>query len=131
MKINIQIEGVTQEEAAAVLAAVRSGVAKPAQATPVKEAATATPVKETPAKTPAKTPPKEEAKEAEVVETTRTEEEVTAKAKELVAASSPAVLRGVLDNIIGAGVKISGAPKDKYDAIYDAVAAKVSEINDV
>ena len=130
MKINIQIEGVTQEEAAAVLAAVRSGAAKPAQATPVKEAATATPVKETPAKTPPKEEAKE-AKEAEVVETTRTEEEVTAKAKELVAASSPAVLRGVLDNIIGAGVRISGAPKDKYDAIYDAVAAKVSEINDV
>ena len=121
MKINIQIEDATQEEAAAILAAVQGGTAK--KSTPAKKAATPAKEKET--------PPKKEVKEAEVVETTRTEEEVTAKAKELVAASSPAVLRGVLDAIIGEGVKISGAPKDKYDAIYDAVAAKVAEINDV
>lgn len=70
--------------------------------------------------------------EAEVIETEVvqvTEEEVTAKAKELISVSSPAVLRAVLDGVIGQGVKISGAPKEKYGAIMQACAAKIEELS--
>jgi hypothetical protein len=63
--------------------------------------------------------------EVEVVESTRTEAEVTAKAKELVAAASPTVLRAVLDSVIGVGVKISTAPAAKYASIYEAIVAKI------
>jgi hypothetical protein len=54
---------------------------------------------------------------------------VTAKAKELVGAASPAVLRAVLDEVIGEGVKISGAPKEKYDALFDAIEAELNSLS--
>ena len=91
-------------------------------------------------KAPEPEPVKEEAPEPEPVEekpevietevvTERTAEEVTVIAKKLIAASSPAVLRSVLDEVIGVGVKIGGAPKDKMPAIYDAVEAKLEELS--
>ena len=126
MKTTITIEANSPEEAAEILARLFTSGASAAVAV---EAA---PKKKTAKKAPV-VPVVEEApvvEEVEVVES-RTEAEVTAKAKELVAAASPAVLRGVLDDIIGAGVKISSAPTDKYDAIYDAVDAKLTEINDM
>lgn len=69
--------------------------------------------------------PEPEVTEAEIV---RTEEDVTERAKDLIAKSSPAVLRAVLDRVIGPKVKISGAPKEKYGALYDAIEAKINEL---
>jgi hypothetical protein len=123
MKTTITIEANSPEEAAEILALISGTTSAPAEATPKKKVAKKAPVVQVVEEAPV-------VEEVEVVES-RTEAEVTAKAKELVAAASPAVLRGVLDDIIGAGVKISSAPKDKYDAIYDAVDAKLTEINDV
>lgn len=119
MKINISIETDSPEEAAEIIAKISGKAPTPEKAT-TKKSTQPTVVKED--------PPKEEPK---AEKPKRSEDEVTAEAKKLVAASSPAVLRSVLDDIIGAGVKISGAPEDKYDAIFDAVAAKLAEINDV
>jgi hypothetical protein len=70
--------------------------------------------------------PEPEVTEAEIV---RTEEDVTERAKDLIAKSSPAVLRAVLDGVIGPKVKISGAPKEKYGALYDAIEAKINELS--
>ena len=122
MKTTITIETSSPEEAAKILALISGTTSAPAEATPKKKVAKKAPVVQVVEEAPV-------VEEVEVV--SRTEAEVTAKAKELVAAASPAVLRGVLDDIIGAGVKISSAPTDKYDAIYDAVDAKLTEINDV
>ena len=124
MKTTITFEAESPEHAAEILAHAAEILALVNGSEPPKPTA-----KKATKKAAKKAPAKEV--EAEVVESTRTEEEVTNKAKELVAAASPAVLRGVLDEIIGAGVKIGGAPKEKYDAIYDAVDAKLTEINDV
>tara|TARA_R110002126_G_scaffold3500_7_gene20019 strand:- start:1558 stop:1908 length:351 start_codon:yes stop_codon:yes gene_type:complete len=57
---------------------------------------------------------------------TRTEAELTAKAKELIAAFSPSELRAILDDVVGAGVKISSTPKEKYNDLYDAINAKIA-----
>ena len=122
MKTTITIETSSPEEAAKILALISGTTSAPAEATPKKKVAKKAPVVQVVEEAPV-------VEEVEVV--SRTEAEVTAKAKELVAAASPAVLQGVLDDIIGAGVKISSAPTDKYDAIYDAVDAKLTEINDV
>ena len=122
MKTTITIETSSPEEAAKILALISGTTSAPAEATPKKKVAKKAPVVQVVEEAPV-------VEEVEVV--SRTEAEVTAKAKELVAAASPAVLRGVLDDIIGAGVKISSAPTDKYDAIYDAVDAKLTEINDM
>tara|TARA_R110000782_G_scaffold72696_1_gene145494 strand:+ start:391 stop:801 length:411 start_codon:yes stop_codon:yes gene_type:complete len=63
----------------------------------------------------------------EVIDTTRTEEEVMTQAKALVAKFSPTELRAILDDTVGAGVKISTAPAAKYARIYDALVAKLLE----
>ena len=73
----------------------------------------------------AEEPAAEEPIEAEIV---RTEEEVTERAKDLIAKSSPAVLRAVLDEVVGPKVKISTAPKEKYSALYDAINAKLETL---
>ena len=62
-----------------------------------------------------------------VPETTRTEEEVMTQAKALVAKFSTTELRAILDDTVGAGVKISTAPTAKYASIYDALVAKLTE----
>jgi hypothetical protein len=62
-----------------------------------------------------------------VPETTRTEEEVMTQAKALVAKFSTTELRAILDDTVGAGVKISTAPAAKYASIYDALVAKLTE----
>ena len=89
---------------------------------PVKEE---TPIKETPVKeeTPA---PVEETPIEVVPDTERTEEEVTTKAKEIIAKFSPVELRTILDATVGVGIKISTAPKEKYATVYDALVAKLS-----
>lgn len=96
------------EEKAAKVAAKKAAkkAAKPAKPEPTPE-------------------PEPEVTEAEIV---RTEEDVTERAKDLIAKSSPAVLRAVLDGVIGPKVKISGAPKEKYGALYDAIEAKINEL---
>ena len=57
---------------------------------------------------------------------TRTEAELTAKAKELINKFSPSELRAILDDVVGAGVKISSTPKEKYNDLYDAINAKIA-----
>ena len=57
---------------------------------------------------------------------TRTEAELTAKAKELIAKFSPSELRAILDDVVGAGVKISSTPKEKYNDLYDAINASLA-----
>lgn len=88
-----------------------------------KKVATEIPVEvvETPTSAPAKEIP------VEVIDTTRTEEEVMTQAKALVAKFSPTELRAILDDTVGAGVKISTAPAAKYARIYDALVAKLLE----
>ena len=89
-------------------------------AAPVVEETPAPVVEETPAPVVEETP-------VEVVpDTERTEEEVTTKAKELIAKFSPVELRAILDDTVGVGTKISTAPKEKYAAVYDALVAKLS-----
>ena len=89
-------------------------------AAPVVEETPAPVVEETPAPVVEETP-------VEVVpDTERTEEEVTTKAKELIAKFSPVELRAILDDTVGVGIKISTAPKEKYAAVYDALVAKLS-----
>ena len=85
---------------------------------------TPTTVEEALAETPA---PVEEIPVEVVPETTRTEEEVMTQAKALVAKFSPTELRAILDDTVGAGVKISTAPAAKYARIYDALVAKLLE----
>lgn len=87
-------------------------------------------VEETPAPIVEETPAPVEETPAPLVEvvpdTERTEEEVTTKAKELIAKFSPVELRAILDDTVGVGIKISTAPKEKYAAVYDAIVAKLS-----
>jgi uncharacterized protein (DUF1697 family) len=83
-----------------------------------------TTVEEALAETPA---PVEEIPVEVVQETTRTEEEVMTQAKALVAKFSTTELRAILDDTVGAGVKISTAPAAKYASIYDAIVAKLTE----
>jgi hypothetical protein len=140
MKTTITIEANSPEEAAEILARLFTSGASAAvavEAAPKKKTAKKAPVVEEVEVVESRTEAEVTAKatelvveEVEVVES-RTEAEVTAKAKELVVAASPTVLRGVLDSIIGAGVKISGAPKDSYDALYDAIDAMLADLNDV
>jgi hypothetical protein len=85
---------------------------------------TPTTVEEALAETPA---PVEEIPVEVAPETTRTEEEVMTQAKALVAKFSTTELRAILDDTVGAGVKISTAPAAKYASIYDALVAKLTE----
>lgn len=101
-----------EKAAKAAKKAAKKAATKP-EPEPVIEALTPEPVTEAPI-------------EAEIV---RTEEDVTERAKDLIAKSSPAVLRAVLDGVIGPKVKISGAPKEKYGALYDAIEAKINELS--
>ena len=80
----------------------------------------AAPVEETPA------PVVEEIPVEVVEDTSRTEEEVMVKAKELVAKFNPTELRAILDDTVGVGIKISTAPKEKFPTIYDAIVAKLN-----
>ena len=98
-------------------------------AAPIVEETPAPIVEETPAPVEETPAPVEEtpAPVVEVVpDTERTEEEVTTKAKELIAKFSPVELRAILDDTVGVGIKISTAPKEKYAAVYDALVAKLS-----
>lgn len=127
MKINIHIEADSPAEAVDILSALSGGT--PAKPVAVKKPATKKAKKVEPDPTPelAEPDPIVEAP----VEVMQTEESVTTVAKALVAASSSATLRAVLDVVIGAGVKISGAPKGKYNELYDAISAKTAEIDSV
>tara|TARA_R110000782_G_scaffold194675_2_gene284302 strand:+ start:136 stop:549 length:414 start_codon:yes stop_codon:yes gene_type:complete len=99
---------------------VTEEVAPPAKKKRAAKKVAAPVVEETPAPVVEETP-------VEVVpDTERTEEEVTTKAKELIAKFSPVELRAILDDTVGVGIKISTAPKEKYAAVYDALVAKLS-----
>jgi hypothetical protein len=124
MKINIHIEADSPAEAVDILSALSGGT--PAKPVAVKKPATKKAKKVEPEPTPEPEPVVEAP-----VEVMQTEESVTTVAKALVAASSSATLRAVLDVVIGAGVKISGAPKDKYNELFDAISAKTAEIESV
>ena len=124
MKINIHIEADSPAEAVDILSALSGGT--PAKPVAVKKPATKKAKKVEPEPTPEPEPVVEAP-----VEVMQTEESVTTVAKALVAASSSATLRAVLDVVIGAGVKISGAPKGKYNELYDAISAKTAEIDSV
>ena len=128
MKITFETESI--EEATNILNILSGATVttpKPAAKKAAKKAAAKV---ETPPAEEKAPPAKEEIQEAEVLEEF-TEEKVTAKARELVAASSPATLRAVLDAVIGEGVKIGAAPKEKYSTIFEAVSTKLAEINAV
>tara|TARA_R110000796_G_scaffold251769_1_gene383952 strand:+ start:16284 stop:16937 length:654 start_codon:yes stop_codon:yes gene_type:complete len=73
------------------------------------------------------------AEKAEVIETevvtSYTEDEITAQARQLIAASDVPTLRAVLSEVVGKGLKISTAPKEKYEELYNAIVAKTAELN--